>query len=69
MTVPSRSSSFMGIIETSLKSVDDRVLQYIIWKVVPWSTTRWVKVGFRNTGINLCEVSFYRQECSSIQER
>ena len=30
MTVPSRSSSFMGIIETSLKSVDDRVLQYIV---------------------------------------
>ena len=52
MTVPSHSSSFMGIIETSLKSVDDRVLQYIIWKVVPGSTTRWVKVGFRNTGIN-----------------
>ena len=26
MAVPSRSSSFMGIIETSLKSVDDCVL-------------------------------------------
>ena len=54
MTVPSRSSSFMGIIETSFKSVDDRVLQYIIWMVVPGSTTQWVKVGFRNTNIKLC---------------
>ena len=58
MTVPSCSSSVMGIIETSLKGVDNRFLQYIIWKVIPWSITRWVKVGFRNTGVNYVNFLF-----------
>ena len=47
----------MGMcIEASLMRVDARCLQYIIWKVVPGSTTRWVKVGLRNTGIHFMKI-------------